>query len=307
MTSDPLPERVAVVGAGPAGLTAALCLARYNRRVLLFDAGQGRSSFHQVNRNYLGFVGGVPAARLRELGRRQLADYPHVTIIDRRIDEVEGADDGFTLTSSGRGWGAEKLIMATGVVDEYPQFEGWRSYVGRSLFWCIACDGYECRGKRVVVVGHTDAAAREAMQMRSLTSNVTLLTNAPASNISSSVRARLDRRRITLLEDCIATVDGVSGHVRAVHTSGGRSVEADAVFSIQGSRPRSDLASSLGADLDEEGYVVVDSEQRTSTPGFYAAGDVACKHSHQVSAAAAEGTQAAAAANYDLLPAEIRA
>src|SRR5581483_2971310 len=86
---------VLVVGGGPAGLSAALYLARYDRRVALFDAGQGRSTWHQVNHNYLGFPGGIPARRLRELGRAQLAEYPQVTILAHKIETLRRAGERF--------------------------------------------------------------------------------------------------------------------------------------------------------------------------------------------------------------------
>src|ERR671933_1785405 len=95
---------VLVVGGGPAGLSAALYLARFDRRVLLFDAGHGRSTFHQINHNFLGFPGGVAALKLRELGRQQLAEYPHVTCLEHKIESVERARDGFLARGQAGEW-----------------------------------------------------------------------------------------------------------------------------------------------------------------------------------------------------------
>src|SRR5689334_1689699 len=154
-----------VIGGGPAGLSAALYLARYDRRVALFDAGQGRSTWHQVNHNYLGFPGGVAARKLRELGRQQLADYSQVTLFEHKIEAMRRDGELFIAHSQAGQWAGRVAIFCTGVIDHYPHFEGWEEYVGRSMFWCITCDGYGCKGACVVVVGNSDASAAEALQL----------------------------------------------------------------------------------------------------------------------------------------------
>ena len=106
---------VLVIGGGPAGLSAALYLARFDRLVRLFDAGHGRSTFHQVNHNFLGFPGGVPALRLRELGRAQLANYPHVTYLEHKVDALERDGDGFRARGQAGSWWGKAVIICSGV------------------------------------------------------------------------------------------------------------------------------------------------------------------------------------------------
>src|SRR5687767_15908875 len=131
-----------VIGGGPAGMSAALYLARYNRSVVLFDTARGRSSFNQVNHNYLGFPDGVPIQRLRELGREQLSRYSHVQVVDEAVERLEGdADGGFVAHATGGTHSGRTLLLSTGVEDHYPRFDGWEPCVGVSLFWCITCDG----------------------------------------------------------------------------------------------------------------------------------------------------------------------
>lgn len=298
----------AVVGGGPAGLSAAICLARYNRRVLLFDTGRGRSTHHQINRNYLGFPGGIATVDLRSVGLKQLADYPEAAVVHHTVTHVEGdARTGFTLHSQGGSWRARTLVIATGTLDHFPHFEGWEPYVGRSMFWCIACDGYENRGKRILVVGHTDAAAGEALQMRSLSPHVQLLTNSHHEDFSPLFRERLAAARIPVLHDQLRQAEGADGQLHAVTTRGGLRIALDSLFSIQGATPETRLAEQLGVELAATGYIAVDVEQKTSVPGVYAAGDVTSLHSHQVSAAVHEGSQAASAANYFLYPESLKA
>jgi thioredoxin reductase (NADPH) len=297
-----------VVGGGPAGLSAALYLARYNRSVLVFDSGHGRSTHHQVNHNYLGFPDGVATVHLRELAREQLSRYHKAHLLHHTITRIDGdADRGFTAHAQGHEWYARTVVLATGVLDHFPHFPGWESYVGRSMFWCITCDGYENRGRNILVVGHTDAAAGEAMQLHSLTDRISLLTNSDTEEISPRFRRRLDAAGIPVIHDRIAEAHGSGGMLAAITTRGGDKLVLDALFSIQGATPETVLARQLGITLATTGWIQVDTEQKTAVPGVYAAGDVTSLHSHQVTAAVHEGAQAASAANYFLYPPELKA
>ncbi|MEU6767690.1 NAD(P)/FAD-dependent oxidoreductase [Streptomyces sp. NPDC046853] len=306
--SEPGGTDAAVVGGGPAGLSAALQLARYGRRVLVFDTGHGRSTHHQTNRNYLGFPDGIATTRLRELGVRQLAPYPHVRFARHHVTGLTGdAHQGFTVRAQGHHWRARTVVLATGVLDHFPHFPDWHTYVGRSMFWCIACDGYENRGRRILVVGHTDAAAGEAMQLHSLTDRIVLLTNSRTNDISPRFSRRLAAAGVPVVHDRIKGAEGADGKLTAIVTRGGERLDLDALFSIQGATPETAVARGLGIRLNRHGYVDVDTEQCTSVAGVYAAGDITAPHSHQVSAAVHEGAQAASAANYFLYPPELKA
>ena len=302
-------HEVLVIGGGPAGLSAALYLARYDRRVALFDLGRGRSTWHQINHNYLGFPGGVPARELRERGRQQLADYPHATCLEHKIDELTRAEDGsgaFVASGQAGEWRGRAVILCTGVVDHYPHFDGWEEYVGRSLFWCITCDGYTCKGERVVVAGNTNDTAAEALQLRRFTPHLTVLTNSGECEIDRGFAGRLERAGIPLIHDKILSATGHDGYFETLCTREGRCIELDQLFVMQGATPQSDLARDLGVKLSPTGYVLVDSEQQTNAPGVFAAGDVTRLHSHQVTTAVHEGGQAASAANYFLYPPDLK-
>lgn len=297
-----------MVGGGPAGLSAALYLARYLRSVVVLDGGEGRSSYQQVNHNYLGFPDGISALDLRANGRKQLARYPHATVVEEHVTTAVREEDGtFTVRTSEDSWHGRVVVLATGVVDHYPSFEGWESYVGTSLFWCITCDGYENRGRDVVVVGDDDGAAAEALQLRSLTPMVRLLTNSAGDRISETFQQRLEDAGVAVLHDEIAGAAGENGRLHQLLLRSGEHLSLEAMFSLQGATPETEVAEALGVALDGSGYVLVDTEQKTSLPGAYAAGDLTTLHSHQVAAAVHEGAQAACAANYFLQPPELKA
>lgn len=295
-----------VVGGGPAGLSAAIYLARYDRSVALFDAGAGRSSWWQVNRNYLGFVDGVRARDLRALGRSQLAHYDHVHIHESQIRRMAREGDMFVAEGSEGRWLGATVILCTGVVDYWPQFPGWEEYVGRSMFWCLTCDGYSSRGMHIVVVGNDDHAAVTARQFQRFSPHITMLTNAPTCEISPAEQRCLAEAGIPLIDDTIKTADGTDGFITALNTTGGRCIPCERVFSQQGARPQTKLAVDLGVELRENGYILVDEEQCTNVPGVFAAGDVDGLHAHQITTAVHEGGQAASAANYYLYPPELK-
>jgi thioredoxin reductase (NADPH) len=175
------------------------------------------------------------------------------------------------------------------------------------MFWCIACDGYQCRDQRVVVVGNTNEAVLEALQLRRFTPHLTVLTDSTACRIDGAYQERLQRYAIPLIHDTLVKASGTDGHFEAIFTANGRCIALDYLFTQHGATPQTKLAEAVGVLLSRDGYVCVDSEQRTNVAGVYAAGDVTRLHAHQVATAVHEGTTAAFAANYDLYPPELQA
>jgi thioredoxin reductase (NADPH) len=295
----------AVVGAGPAGLSAALYMGRVRRRVVVIDDKEGRSTWHQINRNYLGFVNGVHASKLREIGRTQCENYG-VHFLGARADDVrvegEDKDRRFFLRTTAGEVVARTLILATGVDDQFPEFDGSDDCIGRSMFWCIICDGYETIGKRIVVLGHGDRAASLALQLLVFTPHVTLVSWDGPFTIE---QFRMDWLR----EQGIACYDAKcadfrcapgEGRLHSIALDNGKVLELDGVFVAQYMEPNTQLAKQLGLQVDEHGFVVTDVEQCTNVNGVYAAGDLTKINNHQISSAVHEGGMAAAAANYYL-------
>lgn len=289
-----------VIGGGPAGLTAALQLARYNRRPVLFDSGMGRSTYHQINHNYLGFPGGIPARDLREIGRRQVREYS-VVCVDHAVVGVQREGALFCVqVEGGQAYWGQTIIFATGVRDHFPHFPNWEDYVGRSFFWCITCDGYSTRGKRIVVVGNDADAATTALQFLQFTSQITFLTNNAFCGINDKACAALEAHGIPLITGEIERVDGHDGIVGQIVLKDGQCLNLDYLFNLQGATPNSELAQSIGVAVSHKGYILANEDQYTNIPGALAAGDVTRMLAHQIATAVHEGLTAASGANYYL-------
>ncbi|HEV2528389.1 MAG TPA: NAD(P)/FAD-dependent oxidoreductase [Thermomicrobiales bacterium] len=291
-----------IVGGGPAGLSAAIALARARRSVVLFESPRpGRSSWSQLNHNYLGFPDGISIVDLCARGRAQ-AERFGVHIQEAVVDTVTHDEYGFAVTSAGTTHQGRGLILATGVTDKWVQFPGYEDYIGKTMHWCITCDGYEMRDQRVLVVGNDAETVELALEMlRFNPKTVTVLTNSQRVGVPLDQLEELQSHGIEIVVDRIVRARSRTiGCFEAVLLAGGREIPLDHLFSSQGAEPNAALARSLGVELTEDGHIKVDAEAKTSVAGVYAAGDVTSLHSHQVQTAAHEGATAAASLVYAL-------
>lgn len=293
----------AIVGGGPAGLSAAIYMGRMRRSVIVIDDDQGRSTWHQVNRNYLGFVDGIHATALREVGEKQAEEYGARFFKARATCaayEGEERDRIFIVQTAQGDVRARTLILCTGVKDSFPQFEGSEECIGKSMFWCIICDGYEAIGKRIVVLGHNERAASLALELLVFTDKVTLVSWDKPFDVCEEKMRTLKEHGVTTHDSGCNLFTCSRGELSSVKLDNGRVMELDMLFVAQRIEPNTQLANELGAYLDVHGYIVTDAEQLTNVAGVYAAGDVTRLHSHQISSAVHEGGMAASAANYYL-------
>jgi thioredoxin reductase len=192
-----------IVGAGPAGLSAAVYMGRFRRRTLVLDCGDGRWSYGQINHNYLGFPAGVTGIRLHELGRAQ-AERFGVTFQDAEVTKVGKDGQGFRLTTTKGPHRARTLIWAAGVHDRWPDFERARRLVGKHLFWCIVCDGWRTRDLRLLVLGNSDPCVGTTLQFLTYTRKVTYLCDRTQGRPSSRARAKLAQAGIAYVEGAYA-------------------------------------------------------------------------------------------------------
>ncbi|MEA2574884.1 MAG: thioredoxin reductase [Chloroflexia bacterium] len=294
----------AVIGGGPAGLSAAIYMGRMRRSVVVVDNDAGRSNWHQVNRNYLGFVDGIHATSLREVGEKQASRFGVRFLLARATGASyvgeEGPERVFTVETTKGPVRARTLILCTGVSDKFPEFEGSEECIGKSMFWCIICDGYESIGKKIIVLGHNERAASLALQLKVFTNDITLVSWDESFNLDNE-KLELLREHGIETHDCGCNLFTCSkGQLENIRLDNGKELGLDMVFVAQWIEPNTQLAQELGVYLDQHGYIVADAEQCTNVGGVYAAGDVTKLNNHQVTSAVHEGGMAAAAANYYL-------
>ena len=299
-----------VVGAGPAGLSAALVLGRCRRRVLLFDDGKPRNAVSHAVHGFLSRDGCDPA-QLRAIAREQLSAYPSVSCVGLRVVDAVRTDSGFEVTTSdGLKYACRKLLLAGGVVDHLPQQPGFRELYGAGLFHCPYCDGWEMRDKPLAVYGKGDSkGGGMALEMTLWSSDIVLCTDG-ASELSDECRAQLQRNGIEVREEKISRLDiAVNVPYQAsfdiVFETGAHLPHAGIFFNTD-RHQSTDLAERLGCDLyDPRGCEVRGDHQMTDVPGLYVAGD-ASRDVLQVVVAAAEGAQAAIGINTALLQEDVR-
>ena len=262
---------VLVIGAGPAGLTCALYLARYHRSLLLADAGDSRARFIPVSHNTPGFARGVAGPELLEELRAQAAQYGAVPE-QATVQRLRRLGEGFAARVGEREVAARHVVLATGVVDTLPTLPDINAAIHAGLVrLCPVCDAYETAGKRVAVYGPPEAVRRHGCYLRSFSDDVAALCDA-GRPLDAAARGQL-------LAAGVSVFDSVTGlalegtRVRATLADG--SCHAfDVLYPFLGAASRSELATDLGATCDDDGQLRVDHHQQTTVDGLYAIGDV---------------------------------
>ena len=270
-----------VVGGGPAGLTAALYLARFKRRFLVVDEGSPRAAWIPTSHNIPFFAEGIPGPEILARQRAHAERYGvHVVAgsvaglrklpggsFDAAIEEKGGA---------ARQVRARRVLLATGAVDTEPELPDLPDAVRRGLVrYCPICDGYEARDRRIAVIGHgAHGLGEAAFVARTYSDDVTLLTLGRRLELDPEQREVAERHRIKVAEEPVAALEVQGERIAAVRTGGGAEHRFDALYSALGLEYRTGLALALGAGHDAQGALIVDDHNQTTVKGLYAAGAV---------------------------------
>lgn len=297
---DDKPLDCLVIGAGPAGLTAAIYLARFHLGILVVDSGKGRAVTIPCTRNHAGYPDGISGAELIGLMKEQAQKYG-AKIIDGTVSRLERCDD--TLFEAEWGSGpvkARSVLLATGVTNRRPPMDEAlhdEALARGQIRYCPICDGYEVTDKKVGVLGSGHHGVTEAIFLRGYTADVTLIAPDKATNVSAVDRLALEQagietvdgpaEAVAIAEDSI-TVDTAEGHFTF-----------DSIYPALGSDVHCQLAEMVGARLNDDGCVGVDAHMRTSVEGVYAAGDLVIGLD-QISNAMGQGGVAATTIRNDL-------
>lgn len=287
-----------IVGAGPAGITAATYLARYRRRVLVVDAGESRARWIPASHNCPGFPFGVAGNELLARFRAQ-AETHDVPFIQASIDALGGRDGNFRLAGGGREWRARTVLLATGIVDRLPAVDGVDEAIAAgSLRLCAVCDGYEARDEAIGVYASLEEGLDHAVFLRTFSADVCVLS-CGVDEPTEAQRSRAEATGITLHIGVRDLRFSRAGCVAVL--ANGASERLDTVYPVLGCGPGTQLGLALAAEVDETGKFIVDSMMQTSVPGLFAAGDVV-KGLNQISVAVGHAAIAATAIHRRLPP-----
>jgi thioredoxin reductase len=296
---------VIIVGAGPAGLSAALMLGRCRRSVVVFDNGSPRNASSHALHGYL-TRDGIPPADFLEIARQEIAIYRTVQFRDEEVSAVEcQAGGGFLATLvSGEQVRSRKLLIATGVVDNLPDIPGFRELYGRSVFHCPYCDGWELCDQPLAIYGRGERGVGLALELTAWSRDLVLCTDGP-SEIDPEDLGRLTRNGIGVRDERVTGLDVAGGRLSRIVFDGAEPLARRALFFTTGQYQRSDLLERLGCQFNDKGTVRTGKYETTHLPGLFVAGD-ASRAVQWVVVAAAEGAEAAFAINTDLLKEDLK-
>jgi len=290
-----------IVGGGPAGLTAAIYLARFHLDILVVDGGKSRASWIPCTRNVSGFPDGIEGKELLRRMRDQACKYG-AKIETEFVTKLERDEENRLFTAT---WGsgcatARTVLLATGVTNRRPPMEEelHDQALARGLVrYCPICDGYEVTDKKVGVIGSDSHGVAEALFIRSYTADVTLIAPDTALKLKADDQAKLKDAGIGCVDGPAQAV-AITGDCIVVDTAEGH-YAFDSIYPALGSDTHVQLAEMVGADLSNEDCINIDTHQRTSLAGLYAAGDVVIGLD-QISHAMGEGGVAATTIRNDL-------
>lgn len=292
---------VAVVGGGPAGLCAALWLARYLHDVVVIDSGDPRNWETRGINGYLGHQG-IRSPELRAIGREECGKFG-VDFVDGIVDRtLNEPGERFELClRGGMTIEAERILLSIGIKDFWPDIPGLDRCYGETVHVCPDCDGYETRDRKTVVVGTGRKAVGMAFALGTWTKQIVICTNGEKPEMSQVLLDKLKALNIPVLEAPIKGVVSKSKEIIGIDLEGGMSLDCERLYFAIGQYPADDLGAQLGCKRDELGRLVIDERNHTSVKNVYAAGDIAPGPQMAI-VAAASGAVASIAIHASLVP-----
>lgn len=267
-------EKIVIIGAGPAGISAALYTARGNMDPLVIYTGTGALEKAEKIENYYGLERPLSGQELFDTGIAQ-AKALGVRFLEAQVLGISGFDT-FTVKTTAGDIEAESVILATGGKRTAPAIPGIREYEGRGVSYCAVCDAFFYRGREVAVLGNSDFALHEAEELKNVTPSVTIYTNGETPEFSREHSIAVNTMKIQSVEG-EQTVSGLrmETDVSALEEGGQEAsfYPADGVFVALGTAGSTEIARQMGAELTEKGHIRVNESMETTIPGLFAAGD----------------------------------
>ncbi|MCD6383631.1 MAG: thioredoxin-disulfide reductase [Thermoplasmata archaeon] len=297
---------LAIIGAGPAGMTAAIYAVRSGLKTLLIDAGMAGGQL-QISPEIENFPTWrkITGPELAEKMKQHTEDYLSMHEFEA-VEDISRDDEGRFVLSTPKGeYRSRAIILTTGASHRKLGAPGEEEFAGRGVSYCATCDGFFFRGKRVAMVGGGNTAAAEAIYLKSIGCEVVLIHRRDTLRAEKRYQDKLKEMGVEILYSHVVeeilgdqTVTGV--RLKDLKSGEERVIEVSGVFISVGEDPHTALATKLGVELDDEGFIRVDRSMRTSERYIYAAGDVA-GGVRQIIVACGEGAVAATSAYEDLV------
>ncbi|KKB08008.1 NAD(P)/FAD-dependent oxidoreductase [Devosia chinhatensis] len=294
-------QDVIIIGGSFAGLAAAMQLGRARRKVTVLDTGLNRNRYAEAAHNILG-QDGVPPGDILAKARAQVAAYPSVTLVSGRADTISGEDGNFTITTEdGRTIGGKKLILAYGIVDDFPDIDGFAACWGKTVIHCPFCHGYEVAGRPWGLLYSSPMSLHGPVLYANWTDDITLILDGNA--IIDAERHKLEHRKVRIVEGGIRAINHQDGKLESLTLDDGSTLKLAALYAHPRNRPSATLHEQLGLEMKETPtgeMVAVKDMQATSRPGVYAAGDLSMAM-HSVTFSVNSGSLAAMGALHSLM------
>lgn len=279
-----------IIGAGPAGMTAAIYLARFRRNIVIIGNGQSRASLIPLSHNYPGFPKGINGKILLKRMEKQLESFG-VEIVNDTIQKVIKKSHYFEISGNNTLLVAKKMILATGVADIEPDLPNLKDTIRKGLIrHCSICDAYEVINQKIAVIGTGNKGIKEALFLRDYSPDITLLTLGE-NTLSGKKLNDLNKAGIKLLTDPIHKAELEKNEISKITLQNGKVYQFDTVYSALGAIVNSSFAVQLGAKNINQ-YLLVDDHQETSVAGLFAVGDLVLGL-NQICVATAQGALAA--------------
>lgn len=285
---------VAVIGAGPAGLTAAMYAGRYGLKTVLFESTPSQLAIVPYIENYPGFEGsGYELLEKMKEQALKFAEYKFET-----VEEISRDGDIFTIKTDTEEYKVKAVIVATGGKHRELGVPGEKELVGRGVSYCATCDGHFFKGKNVLVIGGGNTALTDAIYLKEIGCDVTLVHRRDELRADKALQDELFKRNIPVIwNSVVVRIEGKDKVERAILLDRVKNeeftVETDGIFIAIGIQPQTELVANLGVEVDSKGYIKVDREQKTNVPGVFAAGDCCDNPLKQVVTACGDGAIAA--------------
>lgn len=289
-----------VIGAGPAGLSAALTLGRARRKIALFDNGTNRNRVTQESHGFL-TRDGIKPQEFKEIALKEIEAYPSVYISNETVIEINKDTEKNVFlvnTSNDNSYLTEKILLATGIQEEFP-LPQIRQYYGKSLFSCPYCDGWELRDKPLAIIAEND---EHIIHMSKLVFNWSkdLIVFTNGQQLSNNVRNEFEGKKIKIYTEVIKSLHGDDGNLERIELVSGENILRSGGFVVPSFYRPNKFAEQLNSQVNENGGIITDGAGRTTVNGVYIAGETEKLGPSALMIAAADGSRAAFSINMDI-------